>query len=211
MRLAPSILLGLVIASMSYSCEKGSNNENPGTKGVNYDRKKDDKQPYKSKTEIEREYRSYSEMESLLDSIAKSPPVSNLKPGAMCYAAGPAKGQPGNFTCPICHKATKYPSDLIQLVESSKKKFSAIKGGMKIVIKEEGLCLHCNPDKKGGTIKFIVYYPDRKDPLESTIYVYQLNIISQFLAGNRVYKDAMDFESDMKTHVSEFRKIFLGK
>ncbi|MBN1233431.1 MAG: hypothetical protein JXA60_08780 [Candidatus Coatesbacteria bacterium] len=151
---------------------------------------------------------TFSSMEAKLDSLAKTPKQTDLNPGAMCYEPVCITDY-ANFVCSKCNKSTILSREVVENIRNAKAMLTNIRG-LKIVIDDSGFCGHCNKNKTDHFFKITIFYPDRKEPVTSKLYIHQTGILTQFLKGNLIYKGERDSESDMKTYLPLLKKILLG-
>lgn len=151
---------------------------------------------------------TFSSMEAKLDSLAKSPKQTDLNPGAMCYEPVCINDY-ANFVCSKCNKSTVLSKEAAESIRNAKAMLTNIKG-LKIVVDDSGFCGHCNKNKSDQFFKITIFYPDRKEPVSSKLYLHQTGILMQFLKGNLIYKGERDTEIDMKTYLPLLKKILLG-
>jgi predicted RNA-binding Zn-ribbon protein involved in translation (DUF1610 family) len=144
-----------------------------------------------------------------LKALAASPAPTELAMGAMCYAVMPASPV-ADYVCPDCGEKTQYADGpgrwALGEVEACRRLVEEI-DELDVSLDESELCASCGGAEKPQLI-LEIHYEDEDTPRRVRgVTEGDLQLLREFLDGEKVHTDSQDFESPLKDYTDRLAEI----
>jgi hypothetical protein len=152
---------------------------------------------------------SREELAARLAELARDDTPLDLHTGAMCYSPA-APGPAVEYTCPKCGGKTVYDGMKAWQVEqvSRARRMTDAVQGIRVELVEDQFCRKCQPDVTNPQLGLAVYLRGEEAPrVLWSISPDDIDLLAEFMAGERKHSDAQDSESPLRDHIARLAEI----
>jgi ribosomal protein L37AE/L43A len=152
------------------------------------------------------------QVRQLLQRVAKVPPPTTTKIGAMCYKPANAP-QRAEYACPKCGERTLYEDRAATLVEwevnRCRREFAELKkvADAAVVLDESQLCRQCCPEGKPPAIVLRLVFDDGTQHVVEGVTANDVRLVREFLAGNLLHIESNDAETPLQQHLPRLKEL----
>lgn len=153
---------------------------------------------------------SREELAARLAELAKDDTPVELRPGAMCYSpAGP--GASAEYICPKCGERTVYDGMRAWQVSwnlvGARRMVDTVQG-IRVELLENEFCRKCQPEVTQPRLGLAIHLRDEDMPrIVWDVSPDDIDLLAEFMAGERKHSDTQDFESPLRDHISRLAEI----
>lgn len=154
------------------------------------------------------------QLDQLLDEMAKSPDISQLRPGACCYRPAPAPVRI-EYVCPLCKAKTLYENGssanrwkLDKELERYRQQVRRVRElGLDVSLDETDFCSQCRQDKDTEELAFAILVTVGDRSARTRLESNDLIKLIAFLEKKDVWKDGIDGIYPLKNELPRIRKM----